>query len=475
MEVGNGASIDRIPIVECDHKHSLSFVSPLFKYATFKCACYYGCVRNELKALVDRHLMAIKETEETRNLVRIIGKWFIKQVPDLRTAKWDEKKVVAHKSPSQRKRVLKAFDNLREHGWSWERSKDVILRAFTKFEKMEKTADVEDKAPRMIQHRSYEFCARLAQYIMPMEEHIWHWDSDFRRAPVEKRVFAKRLNSFQRAERLKYMFEQFEDPAAIPLDFSRLDAHLLWHVMDSLEFPVYRKMNRSGELAVMLDCMKMNRGVTRNGIFYRAKGRKASGELITSLGDSLCVLALLLYWLRALKKEILVDGDDCVIVVSRKSIPLIDMDFFSKVGFKAKIEKPVYQLEEVDFCQCRPVEVSEDRWRMVRNPWRVFSRTCVSEQKLDGASRDDWVASVGLGELACNMGVPVMQAFALKLMKQGKVRPHFVEKVLFRRPGETKKPVEIPITSNARVSFALAWGIWPSEQLYLEQIFSRGV
>lgn len=473
-EIGNGASITRIPEVECDHKHSLDFVSGLLDWdGNHECSCYSGCIKNEVKALYDRHIMKVPESVDIILKVRNIGKWFVKQLPDLHTGMWDELKVLQHKAQSQRKRVERAFQNLRENGWLM--TKDAILRAFIKFEKAEKTSDIRQKAPRLIQHRSYEFCARLAQYIMPMEEHIWHWDINFKRSPISERVFAKRMNSFQRAKRLRTMFERFKDPVIIDLDYSRLDAHLLLHVLESIEFATYRRFNGCGELDALLRCMRHNVGFTRNGIRYTAKGRKASGEYVTSLGDSLINFCFLKFWTRVLSKvELLVDGDDSVIMLERDELHLLDEDFFTSIGFTVKTGV-TRVFEETDFCQCRPVEVAPGKWRMVRNPWRVMSRTAVSDQHFIGQAKDDWVASVGMGELACNMGVPILQNYAMRLMTQGKARPKFVDKVLERRPGESKRPCPKPILSCARVSFALAWNVWPSEQEELEQTFSRGV
>lgn len=440
-------------------------------------SCYEGCIQNEIIALQERHIMEVPETDDINELTYKVGREFVDSLPRKYFTMASEHEVIEHASQDKKERVRKAFANLKATGYQSYYEK---VKAFIKFEKADDDPfdDPVDKAPRLIQHRAYEYCSLIARFLLPIEKYVWAVGSNWKKAPVKARIFAKSLNSFQRAERIVAM-NRWSDTRYYLLDHSRFDAHLTLAKLDGIEFAVYRKWLQHPLFETLLRAQYINIGTTRGGIKYKSVGRKMSGEYNTSLGDSLVNYALLWYWTRGTGAEILVDGDDSVVAISRSREHLLDHGFFEKVGMKTKVEI-ADSVELVDFCQCRPVEYKPGSWRLVRNPWRVFNRSPYTIRNYPNPSAYmDWLMSVGRGELAMNLGIPVLQAYAWMLVRRaagGQVKTAALREVMQRRDRFTEQQIlnnqPVEISPTARASFALAFDISIAEQRRLEDIFS---
>lgn len=465
--MGNGAEIIHVPAEACVHKHILSNVCPTVGTV---CSNFHGCLQNELTSLRERHLVQVDEPNA--ELLAAVSAWWLAKVPPMRLGMMSEKDVIKHKPPQLKKRTEQAFENIKQEGGVDSRGKQV-----TGFIKNEKAIDDEfekpmiEAAPRLIQHRSNEYCARISQWLIPVEIRVWNWNASMERCPVRERIFAKSLNSFQRATRIVAMWKKFSDPIALLLDHSRFDAHLTLPLLERLEFDLYRKWIKDHRFHDLLEAQKKNRGKTRNGIIYKCPGRKMSGEYNTSLGDSLINAAMLLYWVRNVASETLIDGDDSVIVLERKDWKKLDPRFFGDMGMTTKVEY-AEELEKIEFCQCRPVQISKGVWRMIRNPARVLSRTTFTEKKfLHERAWRDWITAVGVGELACNQGVPVLQHWAMQMIlaADGRRKEKMINEIL-RRRDEPKLWHPVVVDPIARESFERAWD-WPiAEQLRFEKV-----
>jgi hypothetical protein len=69
------------------------------------------------------------------------------------------------------------------------------------------------------------------------------------------------------------------------------------------------------------------------------------------------------------------DGDDGVIFMEKEDLHEISdlRDWFSKLGYTMQVESPVYELEKVEFCQCKPV-YEGDGYIMCRDPFIAMSK-----------------------------------------------------------------------------------------------------
>lgn len=461
VEIPKDHTILSVPTSPCVHSSGMWKLVKSFRDWLSPIGFHYGCVVNELVSLHNRHL--IRKTDPNPASVAMVARWWKRLLPDVKTSEWSPKKVLDNTPAHRKRRVEKAFSDLDLYGL---RKKDTKVRAFIKHEKGADIASdsLAGKDPRLIQYRSFKFTARLQQFLMPMEHRIFKWGQSLERATqIKDRLFSKGMNSWQIGSWISENWDSYKYPRADLWDVSRFDAHMGKAVREGLEFAVYRKMNPA--ISELLESMKRNDCYTKSGIHYRTSYTMCSGEACTSLGDSIVMAAVLKYVYRNCNARILVNGDDSVVICDQDAKP--DVAAFGECGLPIKHEQ-AYMKEHVEFCQCRPVKIQQ-RWRMVRNPERVLSRSTHTLKNFTGVSPyADWLSSVGTGELACNDGVPVLQQWSIYLKAHGAMRKHFVSEVMMRRPGE-KMSGPAPIDTDARISFALAWGIMPDYQRDLER------
>jgi hypothetical protein len=387
------------------------------------------------------------------------------ELPVTRT--WSREEVVQHTVQSKRERVRNAFRQYDQRGY-WK--KDAYIKMFVKHEKAEddpvKPNEIGD--PRAIQYRTFMHTALFKQELLPVEVRLWKYGQSCEpRSPNCERMFSKNLNPRAVAKNLWFGWSQFADPVAHLWDVSRMDAHMHGALRELIEFPTYRHHNRRVES--FLQAMRRNKCFSKNGVVYEMDYTMCSGEACTSSGDSIVMAAALKYIYRNVRHHLLVCGDDSVVVLERNQEHAID-DCFEALGLPVKLEK-AYLFEHVEFCQSRPVMIGGD-WLMVRNPRRAILRGFHCIKNFTGKALGDWLASVGVGELESSAGVPVVQKFAEVCMRFGSPRKHFVQEYLeHRRTCGWKVPAVV--TSEARHSLWLAWGISLSEQTTLEEALDR--
>jgi hypothetical protein len=392
---------------------------------------------------------------------------FYQLLPRKVTLPFTPQQVLAHRTSRLRRRYANAFESLVKHPEITK--KDTRVDMFVKFEK-EWADEINAKTPRAIQFRSPRYTAKLSQYLMPVEKKIFGMGKDGLPASVENRLFAKGLNSFQRAKRLQAM-HRWSNTVWVLLDHSRFDAnvtteHIEW------ESRCYQKV-LAGPLKQFKWLMRQqlaNRGRTTSGLRYTCRGKKMSGEYNTSLGDGVINAALLLSWVKGLDAEVLVDGDDSVIAISAEEFSKLDMSYFARNGWTTKIETTT-TFEEVEFCQMRPVQIRPGNWRMVRNPWRVLNRALCTIHRYHGEAWLGYLRAVAECEWACNFGVPVLEEFAHYMMRHS--RGH--KAVTLWEYTEQRAAIEpklkyrrMAIHPTARASMMLAWNFGLAEQRQVE-------
>lgn len=430
-------------------------------------SAYHGCVQNELVALHNRHL--VRRVEPDIFTVRAIAVNWLRQLPNwLGVAPFTEEMVIENTTPSKRQRVAQAFEDYRLYGY---RQRDRVIKMFVKHEKAEDGLDEppESKDPRAIQYRSFLHTSLFKKHLMPIEHRLWKLGQNLEeRAPLCERIFSKNLNPLSIANNLRYGWEQFSEPVADLWDVSRMDAHMGKLVRELIEFPTYR--SNSPGIEPFLRTMRNNRCISKSGIKYNMEYTMCSGEACTSSGDSIVMAAVLKYVYRNTRAHILVCGDDSVVIRESGFVP--DLSIFEGAGLPVKFEQAAL-FEHVEFCQTRPVCV-DGVWTMARNPLRVLSRAgdCIHNFQTDQAY-GDWMAAVGVGELASGAGTPIIQELALRLQTFGKPREHFVKDYLEGKRTNGWKEGR-PIADSTRMSYWLAWGWSPQAQRIIESLTREG-
>lgn len=237
----------------------------------------------------------------------------------------------------------------------------------------------------------------------------------------------------------------------LSLDHSRFDSCVRVEHLKELHTK-YRRLINSKEFYGLCCKQYNNQGITHHGIRYTARGTRMSGDTDTGLGNT-CINVDVLYaflkYNRVSKYEMMVDGDDSIIIVEKQEL---DYTIFNPLGFLTKVEI-TEDINKVTFCQTRLINLQEPI--MIRSPLRILANTSVSRKNYHRSQYAAWLAANGDCELACNKGVPFTQSYAEHLRSLTDKRI-YDEDIQYKMMTE---PVSAPITVQARYEMLKAWGV----------------
>lgn len=359
-----------------------------------------------------------------------------------------------------------------------------IVSFFIKSEKTENMTKL-DPIPRIIYPRHPVYNLALGKFLTPLEhrfydviDHVWK----------SKTVF-KGMNSKEQGSHIQRKWEKFKKPRALMCDASRFDQHCS---VDALKFEhgcytaLYSGQDKT-ELKRLLKMQLHTKGYGHTTDGYKFKvdhsGGRCSGDQNTALGNIIIMCSLLHKFNSTynLNFELVNNGDDSVIIGEDQDIirasNLIG-DFFLTYGYTMKVEQTVTILEEIDFCQTKPVFV-DDSYIMVRMPKAALPKDVTCLAMIHGSdSLKAWRKAVALGGMSLTGGIPIFQEF-YKCMLQGteKTNPNsriggldesgfwYLCRGMTRRYGD--------ISDKTRISFYLAFGIDPHEQIMVEEYYKN--
>ncbi|APG76537.1 hypothetical protein 2 [Hubei tombus-like virus 23] len=424
---------------------------------------YQPCQLNELHSLNKRHLVFHKwPKEQLVNEAIQHTKQLLKDGENVQPITPMEYAMT--RKGAKRRRYQQAAEELDYYGM---KPSATNVTAFIKIEKWDREVAMV-KSPRMIQYRHPTYVSTIASRLYPFEEKLWETERN------GCRVFAKGLDSYQTAAQLRMKWERCDRPIAIMKDFSKFDS--------CITLPWIKGEKEIYELTGTMDEMDYqfnNTCSTVNGVSYKCEARKMSGEYNTSCGDSI------VNWSATDKAFHMItghyryypniNGDDDVMIVDESEIGDIE-EFLPKLienlellGFKTDASY-TRTFEEIEFCQSQPVEVESNIWRMIRKPARAISRDCYSVRKYGGTAWYRLAASLGYCEYALNDGVPVLQSWAKYLQRSSKGKKVLNQEIEYRVKVEIKNKTKYRTTIDpvARESFAIAFGIEPTQQIAIE-------
>jgi len=301
------------------------------------------------------------------------------------------------------------------------------------------------------------------------------------------RVVAKGLNPRQRANLIVRKFRALGDAIALEVDGKAFEAHVGEYQLKE-EHAVYEAaFPGDEELRRLLRAQLELKGQLRCGAKFSRAGGRASGDFNTGMGNSLVMLAVVGSVLRKLapgKFDLLIDGDNAVVFLDRGISERVLSVFASCVlnssGHEIDLGMPVDFVEGIVFGQSNPVNLGGHRgWTMVRDPRKVISQALSSHRWLrEPTFAREWIRGVAACELSIARGVPVLQAWSLKLQEKWGgpegVRAHPHTDYFYQGAWMAGADVVVPVTLEARLSFERAFGLAPDEQLRWEQTCKVG-
>lgn len=357
-------------------------------------------------------------------------------------------------------------------------SRDFELSAFLKGEKFNPLSKF--AKPRMINPRSARYNLCIAQRLKPLEHAIWNnWKHGSLCKPT--RVSGKGLSGSKRAELILEKMAAVGDCVVVEVDGKAFEAHVTVEQMTDLEHPIYRAaFPGDSELSRLLRAQLKLSGRTASGVRFSRPGCRASGDFNTGLGNTLLMGSFVIAAMQSLDFATpwttLADGDNCLLFFRRSELPRVQRDFSpalsSLCAHEMTVEKPAHCLEEVCFGQSHPVRVAQGLV-MVREPFKVLSNAFSGYRHYhDRRFAPRLVRAIAQAEQAQNRGVPILGPYFSEVVrlttkyKSLRDPSFFLEGHLL---GVGPDPGFIPVTDEARNSFALAFGLGVEEQLVLER------
>lgn len=366
----------------------------------------------------------------------------------------------------------KAVDSLSENPLT---PRDARLKTFVKAEKIN-LSKKPDPAPRVIQPRSPRYNVELGVYLRPFEHRAFKAVAEVFGEPT---VF-KGYNMEQQGRLMRDKWDMYYEPVAIGLDASRFDQHVSVSALEWEHSLYHRVFNHDRKLKKLLKWQINNEGVgfASDGMLkYTKKGCRMSGDMNTSLGNCLIMCAMVHELGRSLgiRLSLANNGDDCVIICERSDeVEIINHapNFFLNYGFTMCIEKPVYEFEQIEFCQTHPV-YDGSGYIMVRNPKVALTKDLTCLLPLQSVKNfKEWLTSVSMCGISLTGGIPIWQSF-YRCLNSGSTLTkftgtgHFVESGLAYHAKSMSRKI-CQITPEARVSFWKAYNITPDLQVALE-------
>lgn len=298
-----------------------------------------------------------------------------------------------------------------------------------------------------------------------------------------KKTVMKGLNASERGRIIAGKWHSFADPVAVGMDASRWDQHvslpmLLFQNSCFMDHCCTKQERRA--LGWCLEQAKNGKGIMRatdGRIKFSREGGRLSGTMHTSSGNVMCMCALFYTYMRkfTVKWDYINDGDDCVLFLERKDLrkvlPGISA-WFLEMGVNMVIEKPVRDLEKVEFCQSRPVWTPEG-YIMTRNPRTAPVKDAMCLKPMTNEKEwGSWIRSVGECGMSLTGGVPLFQAFYSVYIRSS--TQYSVNKLHKADGGLKLASVGMhrrhqEVHEMTRYSFAIAWDIDPTTQVAIER------
>lgn len=356
---------------------------------------------------------------------------------------------------------------------------DSLLHSFVKYEKQDL-----GKAPRVINPRSARYNLTLGKYLKFLEKRVYKGINVAYGGHTPHTVI-KGLNVLESAHVIKEKWSRFSKPVAVGLDASKFDMHTSVPAL-RYEHSVYTSIfPQSSELRELLRWQEVNKGVAYcdDGVVkFKMRGTRSSGDLNTSLGN--CIIMCGLIYAYAAEREVEVElcnnGDDCVVLMEQAHLTQFMLnlsDWFERYGYRMTIEKPVYELEHIEFCQSRVVCI-DGVYRSVRNLTNSITKDPMCLVPLQTpAVLQMWYQAVGDCGLSITAGVPILQEYYKMFQRAGKTYSEGFLNHVNKNTSHAERmrgmgsPKEDVVTAASRCSFYYAFGILPELQISIEQVY----
>lgn len=353
------------------------------------------------------------------------------------------------------------------------RRKHAFSVVFGKAEKVDPS-----KAPRCINPRRAEYNLALGKFLKFIEKRVYRAIDSIFGGPTVMSGY----DVCQVGQHFADAWDQFIDPVAVGLDATKFDMHV-HEVMLKWEHSIYLALyNHDPELKKYLSWQVDNQGYgfCQDGkLRFSVRGKRFSGDLNTAMGNKIIMTGMVFAFCngRVGEYRLLNNGDDCVVIMERADVDKFSYgldEWFAEMGFRMTVEKPVYHLEQIEFCQMHPIRTARG-WTMVRNidTAREKDSMCLKNLDTESAMRK-WLGAIGECGLALCSGVPILQAMYSMYLRNGEASRMRYDPCLdtgMSRMRGGLDSVASEILPETRAQVFSAWNITPEEQIAIEDMY----
>lgn len=374
---------------------------------------------------------------------------------------------------------------------------DSDIRMFLKFEK-DVRSDKPGRIPRVISPPGTKFLVELGRFVRKVEHQIYSRVDEV----FGSSVVVKGRNADEVGEIIAAHWNSFTDPVALDCDVEKLDRSFDEEMLNWTHRPVKASFSGSDlDLVTSLLATQLKpkvKGRMDDGFFsYTTSGTLTSGQPNTSLAGVLAVCGSLFEVAErtGIKFKVVDAGDDFTVFCERRDLGKLWQGLdavFKSHGFTLTRSEIRNEIEQIEFCQCHPIKVGVS-YRMARNARSAAVKDAASTKPIDQVGTFcGWVNAVGNSGLAMHSGVPVAQSFynmmirsaihqvaSLTLSKRKLKKVRHLMRTFELESGGLKywskrmSPLMTDITWESRVSYYIAFGVTPTEQLLLEQRYDN--
>jgi hypothetical protein len=435
---------------------------------------HHYTVEEEVRTLHNRHLFATPVPDASSREFKLLKKVLVRFAKKLGfCSRAPLSTLVQGRSGRRRARFFQGVKEWMNEGVE---RKHARLSEMQKLEFYE-TTKIAGKEDRGIQYRSVRYNAELATHLHNVEAKVcgYHGKGGYH--------VAKGKTPQQRCINFFKQLSRFKDPIVVNGDHHRFDAHLhyLLVLLEHMVYKICRKYKR--RLVELLKWQLVSYGISKGGVRYRIRGKRASGDINTGCGNSVINIGLIEAWAESVgltedDYDFTVDGDDFYIIIERAKRALLAtlVPFMLKCGMVTEIvvEDDPFKSE---FCQSRPV-VLPGGPTFVRNPMKVLATLGRSPEGRTRSQLQQSVRASCLCEMAMAPGSPVNSVVARKVYKllgaNGKAAFNPAQAWKFEQYGMTEfEENDVEPDWLARYTFWRAWGIDDGEQHHLESMSPR--
>lgn len=218
--------------------------------------------------------------------------------------------------------------------------------------------------------------------------------------------------------------------------------------------------------------------VKAEGLTAEVHGNRASGTAGTSVANKLVMIAALKHAMcvsyYAGQVKFYCDGDDTLIFVSPDAAQHESswLRRLGLLGLDVIVENRATRVEDIVFCRSKPVSFGSNDAMLVKRPADAFKTMCAVVRHFKGNALSSYFSTMKDGYARLWAGVPVMSSLSDVFCSNGRVNAKLLDSDDFYRFGGSSEasPVDVPITHEARASFADAFGISPDAQMRVEAL-----